>query len=327
MAFHNIQFPTDKFNIGSTVGTGFRTSIVEMDSGQEERFGRFSQPRTVFDLSVDTQNFSQINTLLTFVMARKGALHSFRLKNPLDFTSASDGTSTLAATDQTIGAGDGTTTQFQLVKTYTDSGSFTQTKNITKPVSTTTAVAVNGSTSTADGLGWTVDTSSGVVTFTTAPAASAVVTAGFDFDYHVRFEEESDQAMRVGFSTTTYGDFSSVRMIEVLSPEEVAEEYEPGGSKDHGTISADNDISLSLTDGVFHLVDDDFGVDSNLPDPTRYPTGPQIFVVRNEGSSNHEVRTHEDVALVTLTGGSDETAIIGLVEDDAGTKTRKAFKA
>jgi uncharacterized protein (TIGR02217 family) len=63
------------------------------------------------------------------------------------------------------------------VKRYT-SGSQTWTRTITKPVAGTVRTALDG----AEQLGgWSVDTTTGVVTFDSAPTAGVSVTAGFAF--------------------------------------------------------------------------------------------------------------------------------------------------
>ncbi len=50
------------------------------------------------------------------------------------------------------------------------------------------------------------------MTFATAPAAGAIVTAGFEFDVPVRFDTDS---IRVQASTFQAGEVPSVPVIEV----------------------------------------------------------------------------------------------------------------
>ena len=60
-------------------------------------------------------------------------------------------------------------------------------RTITKPVAGTVKVYLNG---TLQPSGWSIDTSTGLVTFVSAPAAGAVITADFEFDVPVRFDTD-----------------------------------------------------------------------------------------------------------------------------------------
>ncbi len=89
------------------------------------------------------------------------------------------------------------------------SGSQTWTRTITKPVAGTVVVALDGVT---QGSGWSVDTTTGIVTFTSAPASGVAVTAGFEFDVPVRFD--TDQ-LDVNLDIETKGSIASIPLIEV----------------------------------------------------------------------------------------------------------------
>ena len=60
--------------------------------------------------------------------------------------------------------------------------------------------------------GWSVDTTTGVVTFATAPAEGVAITAGFAFDVPVRF---ADDRLRVTRATFLAGAAPAVPLIEV----------------------------------------------------------------------------------------------------------------
>jgi uncharacterized protein (TIGR02217 family) len=109
--------------------------------------------------------------------------------------------------DQVIGIGDGTTTVFQLTKTYS-STTQSQVRNITRPQPGTVIIAVNGTLNT----NWTVDDTTGLVTFGTAPAANAVITAGFLFYVPVRFDTD---ILPVTIEDYGVGGANSVKLIEV----------------------------------------------------------------------------------------------------------------
>ena len=90
------------------------------------------------------------------------------------------------ATGQLIGTGDGAVKTFQLVKRC-PSGSVIEVHTITKPVAGTVRVYKDGVEKLA---GWSVDVTTGVVAFTTAPAAGVAITADFELDVSVRFDND-----------------------------------------------------------------------------------------------------------------------------------------
>jgi uncharacterized protein (TIGR02217 family) len=98
---------------------------------------------------------TQLDTLIAFFRARKGRAHGFRFKDWTDYK----------ATAQALGTGNGTITTFQLIRTYSSGGS-TDVRTITKPVAGTVKVYLAG---VLQASGWSVNTTTGVITFTTAP--------------------------------------------------------------------------------------------------------------------------------------------------------------
>ena len=107
-----------------------------------------------------------------------------------------------------IGTGDGATTAFQLVKRYA-SGSQTWERTITKPVVGSVTVAIDGVEQTT---GWSVDTTTGLITFTTAPATGATITAGFEFDVPVRFDTDT---LDVTLDIERLGSITSIPLLEI----------------------------------------------------------------------------------------------------------------
>jgi len=110
-------------------------------------------------------------------------------------------------TDQRIGTGTGALTTFQLSKTYT-SGLSPYVRHIKKPVEGTVVVGVNGVQTT----NFTVNTTTGVVTMGVAPGNGLAVTAGFQFDVPVRFENDSLQINLAAFDA---GEIPDIPIIEV----------------------------------------------------------------------------------------------------------------
>ena len=107
-----------------------------------------------------------------------------------------------------FGTGDGATTTFQLVKRYA-SGSQTWVRTITKPVAGSVIVALNGASQAS---GWSVDTTTGVITFTTAPGSGVAITAGFEFDVPVRLDTD---ALDVTLDLERLGSITSIPLLEI----------------------------------------------------------------------------------------------------------------
>jgi uncharacterized protein (TIGR02217 family) len=206
VAFHEIRFP-DNISRGARGGPERRTQIVELASGDEERNASWADSRRRYDAAYGVRQADDLAAVVAFFEARNGRLYGFRWKDWGDYKSCLP-SGTPAPTDQVIGTGDGTSTVFQLVKAYI-SGTQSWTRNITKPVASTVSVALDG---VAQASGWSVDTTTGIVTFTAAPANSTTVTAGFEFDVPVRFD--TDQ-LDVTHDIERLGSIASIPLIEV----------------------------------------------------------------------------------------------------------------
>src|SRR5207248_6417759 len=102
-----------------------------------------------------------------------------------------------------------TTTQFQLIKTYA-SGPSTWMRTIKKPVAGTVRLGVAGVEQTS---GITIDTTTGLVTFDSPPAAGAAITAGFAFDTPVRFDPDS---ISINLSNFAAGEIPSIPLVEIV---------------------------------------------------------------------------------------------------------------
>jgi len=206
MAFHEVRFPDD-ISRGARGGPERRTQIVELASGDEERNASWANSRRRYDVAYGIRRADDLAAVVAFFEARNGRLHGFRFKDWGDYKSGLP-SAAISPTDQSIGTGDGMTTTFQLVKRYA-SGSQAWLRTITKPVASTVGVALDGAEQFG---GWPVDTTTGVVTFGTAPAAGVVVTAGFAFDVPVRFDTD---ALDVTLDLERLGSITSIPLLEI----------------------------------------------------------------------------------------------------------------
>lgn len=205
--FHEVQFPTS-ISRGSSGGPRRRTDIVTLRSGYEERNSVWADSRREYDAGLGIRDINDLYGVLEFFEARLGRLYGFRWKDWADYKSGAPNRN-VSEDDQDIGTGDGSETQFQLVKAYT-SGPATYTRAITKPVSGTVVVEVNGSLENPSN--YSVNPETGIVTFNLAPASGRTIKAGFEFDVPVRFTNDHIDVTLDLFSA---GQVPQVNVIEV----------------------------------------------------------------------------------------------------------------
>jgi uncharacterized protein (TIGR02217 family) len=165
VGFKDIRFPTD-ISYGSSGGPGYSTGIVSMKSGKEKRNINWEYPRSEYDVAYGIEEQDELELLVEMFHVVYGKAFSFRYWDPIDYKSCRTA-NTPTAFDQNIGTGDGSTAEFQLYKNYSktalDSTVHIKSRKITKPVRDTTKIGVGGVL--WDETLWTIDTSTGKVTF------------------------------------------------------------------------------------------------------------------------------------------------------------------
>jgi uncharacterized protein (TIGR02217 family) len=208
--FHETRFPT-AISRAAHGGPERRTDVVVLGSGAEERNARWADSRRSWNAGYGVKSLDDLHAVIAFFEERRGRLHGFRWRDPSDWKSCPP-ESTPTALDQPIGIGDGTTAAFPLAKTY-GSAFNPWSRAITKPVAGTVLVAVAGATQTA-GTAYTVDHTTGLVTFLAGhiPAASAAITAGFEFDVPVRFDSDR---LEINIQGLHHGAIPSIPIVEI----------------------------------------------------------------------------------------------------------------
>lgn len=206
MAFDEVQFPTN-ISRGARGGPRRKTQIAALASGDEERNASWLNSRRQYDVAYGVRKADDLATVVAFFEARNGMLYGFRFKDWADYKSCAP-TATPAATDQTLGTGNAVQTTFQLRKAYT-SGARTYQRSITKPVAGSVLVSLDNVNQLA---GWTVNTTTGIVTFAAPPGVGVVVKAGFEFDVPVRFDTDM---LDVTLDFERLGSITSIPLIEV----------------------------------------------------------------------------------------------------------------
>ena len=204
-AFDDVLFP---LGIGreASVSPAFSTQVVESVSGHERRSSDWADARLSFDAGPGVRSESDIARLIAFFRARRGAARGFRFTDPYDDRSGAPG-AVPSPIDQRLGTGDGVRAEFPLMRHYGE-GDDAQGRRITRPVAGSIRVAVDGVELTS---GWS-HAGMGVIAFDVAPAAGAVLTAGYRFDVPVRFAEDRLEINRATFAA---GEAPSVPLVEI----------------------------------------------------------------------------------------------------------------
>ena len=163
------RFPDD-ISYGSNGGPGYDTSITVMAGGHEKRNVNWPTPRHSFNAAFGVRDKTQLATLIAYFHSMAGMGHAFRYKDHSDYSSAGVMRVAISNTDQSLGDGDGSTRAFQLRKQYI-TGALTRNRSITKPVVGSTVVSIGD---VGSSLYWTVDTTTGIVTFDTDLTSSGI---------------------------------------------------------------------------------------------------------------------------------------------------------
>jgi uncharacterized protein (TIGR02217 family) len=154
----------------------WRTKVQSTVSGKETRAAMMSYPLWQFSLSYEVlrarATLLELQTLMGFFNLRNGSFDSFLYTDPDD----------KSVTDENFGTGNGSQTVFQLLRAY---GGFLEP---IQNVNVLTNIKKNGvaQTNPAD---YTIS-STGVVTFTSAPANGLPLTWTGTFYFRVRFLQD-----------------------------------------------------------------------------------------------------------------------------------------
>ena len=210
MSFHEVRFPTDIAR-GSSGGPERRTDVVVLGSGHEERNSRWADSRRAYNAGYGVKSLDDLHTVIAFFEERRGRLYGFRWRDPADYKSCSPQSSP-AASDQRIGTGDGSTTDFQLSKIY-GQVMLPWSRPITKPVDGSVLIAVDEAAQ-VEGTNYVINVTTGVVSFLSGhvPADEAVITAGFEFDVPVRFDTDK---LEIDVQGVRHGAIPNIPIVEV----------------------------------------------------------------------------------------------------------------
>ena len=185
-------FP-EEIGFNSRGGPRYRTKITSLSAGRDKRDQRWAQPLEEWDVAYGVKSEEDLEDLVDFFHARRAMARAFKFKHPYRNT-------VLATTMSWI-----TSKTFQIVKVY-GSGTNALTRTIRCP-HTDLVIRRGGNPITS---GWTVDYSTGIVTFTNAPG-NPQPTAECTFFFPMRFATDK---LEVSYVEYELGE-ASVPIIEV----------------------------------------------------------------------------------------------------------------
>lgn len=307
MGFDEVRFPTN-ISYGSKGGPGFRTNVIVSDSGSEQRIPRWTNARRQYNVAYGVHSNDDLVALSDFYIQRNGVANGFRYKDWLDFTSAPDRRGAPTATDQLVDTADGAATDYQLVTRYG-----LKVRNIIKPVETTVRVALDGVEQMS---GWTVDTTTGIITFDTAPAAGVEITAGFEFDVPVRFGTEVDDTLQLSLDDFGYGSSQNIPLIELFDGIATYDDVFFGGAWEQ---IMSTDLQVTLSKGRVWVLDPQSAdLKAKLPSTATLSPGAPIFYIFNESGTNDLlVTTSGGTTIATLAAGEACEVILAVSSDNA----------
>lgn len=315
---------------GFTGGPSFDTRIHTMDGYGEQRVQVVDEPK--WKWQAVRKNFpddADVDGLLRWFLARRGALYGFLFLDPRDFSTAEDGRSPPTMLDQIIGYGDGTKTRFRLRKQYSDPGGMTarafprrvvpMTGTATAPVARVVDVEVGASMQPKAAVDGVEDASATwlpnamEVQLSFAPEVGAQVTWGGYLVTPVRFDETTDKqfdAVMAGFRSdqASFG----VESIQFDDPVPIV----PGGSP-YGVQSYPTETGgLEVSRYAFLFDYGGNGCVAYLPDLDQYPTGGPHHILVAGGSGNITLRDMFGNTVGTVTAGTKKWFFVR--EDNEG---------
>lgn len=195
---------------GHTVEIEDRSIVQPADTGDDFPIQRESFPRKIFTA---TWPKSQVETVERFFQVN-GRHRAFLIFAPRDLDhKATD--QALRNTVTGLGVGDGSTPTFQLQLSVSN-GVASAVWWVRHPKATTVVIKVNSVTKT-ETTHYTIDYTTGVVTFTAGnePANGLAVTGTFDYYRAVRFRSESlSTRVRQAFTANLFHEVERLELVD-----------------------------------------------------------------------------------------------------------------
>lgn len=318
---------------GFSGGPAFDTRFHRMDGYGEQRVQVVDEPLWKWQaVRKNFRNEADVDGLLRWFLARRGALYGFLFLDPRDFSTSADGRTAPSMLDQVIGFGDGVRTRFKLRKQYNDPGGMTarafprRVVPMTGVASESVAVVIDvepgaslAPATAIDGVqdvGATFLPNSLEVELTAPPAIGEQVTWGGYLVTPVRFDETTDKqfdAVMAGFQNdqAAFG----VESIQFDDPVPIV----PGGSP-YGVQSFPTETGgLEVSRFAFLFDYGGNGCLAYLPDLDSYPTGGPHHTFVAYGSGDITLRDQFGNSVGTIASGTKRFLFVR--EDASGVRT------
>jgi len=152
MFLESPRFPLD-LSFDKPGGPGFNADVQVLESGFEQRNQFWPESRIEFDIGYGTRELYKVQNVLEFFENVGGMEHGFRIRDYRSYKSCritsagsnGDVDDVITSLDQVISVDTTTTDIFQLIKTSRN-GPFARKKTISKPVTGTVLLAIQGIT-------------------------------------------------------------------------------------------------------------------------------------------------------------------------------------
>lgn len=170
MADNTILDP--KIALGFTEISTWNTTVVTLSGGNETRNARWQAPLRRYEFDYKPRELADVQAIVAFFHDARGMARTWLLKSWTDYK----------ATNEVIGTGNGSATDFQMVKSYGTLQPYSRTLTYIKPGSL--SVTVDGAAATVS------SETDGLVTLSSPPGPGAVVRASCQFYVPVRFNSD-----------------------------------------------------------------------------------------------------------------------------------------
>lgn len=328
MGFHNLLFPKS-LSLGTRGGAGFRTSVLESDSGPVIATTRYrdERGRVSFEVSKAVQTRADIAELLSFWWAVKGGSRGFRFRDPTDWTTGANNIAipTFAPADRSVmnpSFADGATRVFRLQKAYVDAQSaqtIATLRRITRPIppgdpDTLVAIFMNGTLVWISGQDLTggifritAEYDTGRIHITPPPPAGTFMEAAFTFDMPAQFDRETDEALAASWDESDQFDVEPIRIVEIHEDRHTDTEELIGGGHGAVVVTA-NPHPINLEDGELQTITGHTsGWVVSLPDlATLWTTppsgGPWLTIENGSPTSSFDLRNSNGTLLAPVLG-------------------------
>jgi len=184
----------------------WKTDIVQYENQKEQRNQRWPRPIRTWYMNWAMLDAATQDALIEVFHRARGALAVFLFKDRTDYACTYTECSITAIAGQT---------KFQLKKRYyyDDTEYFEENKTRIQPSTVYAPTIKVGAVTKTEGVDYTLDDNTGIVTFGAAPGAGAIITADFHFYFPVRFM--SDTFNDVMESPGLY-NASDITLLEVV---------------------------------------------------------------------------------------------------------------